>query len=502
MEVFGLLFDGIIQASAPGILAATMFGAVIGLLIGALPGLGPSAGVAIMLPVVAGFGGVAAIACLAGVYYGAMFGGAITSILLGIPGDAPSVMTVLDGYPMAQRGEGGRALGMSVFASFVGGLLGLIGMVALSVPISKMALAFGPTEMTAMMCFSLSLVSVLGGRNAIKGFVALALGVWLGMIGLDPIAGPIRFTFGSMDLFEGLDFSVVAVGLFGLTAMFTSLDANIEKQMAKFSLRSLLPRLSDALKSRWELASGSLTGFIIGVLPGVGATAATMMSYAIAKRFSRHPEKFGTGIVEGVAAPEAANNSASYASMIPLFTLGIPGSATTAVMMGGLLMIGLQPGPMLFVNNPDFVWATFGSFYVGNVALVFLTLALTPLLAAILYISTAYLYPVVMAVVVFGVFAIEYSTTNILIAIVAGGIGLLLQKLDYPAVPLILGLVLGPMLERNIRRTMISSQGDLTVFVSHPISLTLFILTALVILIPLFLKLAKRQKILDDEANV
>ncbi|MDF2619047.1 MAG: protein of unknown function transrane [Xanthobacteraceae bacterium] len=502
MEIFGLLWDGIVQAAAPNILAGTFLGIIIGLLIGALPGLGPSAGVAIMLPVAVGFGGTAAIACLAGVYYGSMFGGAITSILLGIPGDAPSVMTVLDGYPMAQKGEAGRALGMSVFASFIGGLIGLIGLVVLSVPISRAALAFGPTEMTALMCFALSLVSVLGGRNVIKAFVALAIGFWLGMIGIDPIAGPARFTFGQMDLFEGLDFSVVAVGLFGLAAMFTTLTVSIDKRLASFSLRSLFPQIRDAISSRWELFSGSLVGFIVGVLPGVGATAATMLSYAVAKRFSRHPERFGTGIVEGIAAPEAANNSASYASMIPLFTLGIPGSATTAVMMGGLLMIGLQPGPLLFVNNPDFVWTVFGSFWVGNIALVFLTLLLTPALAAILFVPTALLYPMVLAVVAFGVYAIEYSTASIFIAVLAGVVGVVLTKLDYPAVPLILGLVLGPMLERNIRRTLIQSQGDVLIFVQHPIALTLFLLTIAALFIPVILKLLNKNKIPADEADI
>lgn len=502
MDILGPLWDGIVQASALNILAGTFLGIIIGLIIGALPGLGPTAGVAIMLPVAVSFGGTAAIACLAGVYYGSMFGGAITSILLGIPGDAPSVMTVLDGYPMAQNGEAGRALGMSVFASFVGGLIGLIGLAALSVPISRAALAFGPTEMTAMMCFALSLVSVLGGRNMVKAFVALALGFWMGMVGLDPIGGPARFTFGQMDLFEGLDFSVVAVGLFGLAAMFTTLTITIDKSAARFSLRSLLPNLRDAVVARWELLSGSLVGFVVGVLPGVGATAATMLSYALAKRFSSRPERFGTGVVEGIAAPEAANNSASYASMIPLFTLGIPGSATTAVMMGGLLMIGLQPGPLLFVNHPDFVWTVFGSFWVGNVALVFLTLLLTPALAAILLVPTALLYPMVLAVVGFGVYAIEYSTGSIFIAVLAGVVGVILNKLDYPAVPLILGLVLGPMLERNIRRTLIQSQGDVLVFVQHPIALALFILTIATLLIPVVLKLLDKKRIPADEEEM
>ena len=446
-----------------------------------------------MLPVAISLGGVPALACLAGIYYGSMFGGAVTSILLGIPGDPPSVMTVMDGYPMAKSGEAGRALGMSVFASFVGGLIGLIGLVTLSVPIASAALAFGPTEMTAMMVFALSLVSVLGGRNPIKGFVALAIGFWVGMIGLDPIAGPIRFTFGSMELFDGIDFSVVAVGLFGLTAMFTSLNENLTSEMAKFKFSSLFPRIKDAIISWKDLVQGSITGFFVGVLPGIGATAATMMAYASSKRMSKTPEKYGTGIIQGIAAPEAANNSASYASMIPLFTLGIPGSATTAVMMAGLLMLGLQPGPLLFVNNGDFIWAVFGSFWIGNLMLVFLTLLLTPMLAALLFIATAILYPIVFAIIVFGVFAIDYSMTGLAIALAAGIFGLILIKLDYPPVPLVLGLILGPMLERNIRRTMIQSQGDLMVFIERPIALALFVLTILVIALPIIRKLMGRK---------
>jgi putative tricarboxylic transport membrane protein len=502
VETLQLLVGGIETAAHWNTLAATLFGVVVGLLIGALPGLGPSAGVAIMLPVVVGLGGVPALACLAGVYYGAMFGGAVTSILLGIPGDPTSVMTVLDGYPMAKKGQAGQALGMSVFASFVGGIVGLLGLAYLSVPIADAALVFGPVEMTALMVFTLSLVSILGGRNPVKGATALAIGFALGTIGLDPIAGPIRFTFGSLDLFEGLDFTLVAVGLFGLTAMFTDLDAKVDRGTASFTLAGLMPRLSDAVKARWELLQGSVTGFVVGVLPGIGATAATMMSYALAKRFSKTPELFGTGIPEGVAAPEAANNSASYGNMITLFTLGIPSSSTTAVMMGGLLMLGLQPGPLLFANNGDFIWAVFGSFWIGNLMLVFLTILLTPALAAILYVTTAILYPIVFAIIVYGVFAIDNSIAGVTIALAAGAFGLVLIKLDYPPVPLVLGLMLGPLLERNIRRTLISSRGDAWVFLSHPISMGLFIATALVLLIPLIMRLLHVERIKADEEAI
>lgn len=493
METLTLLLGGIVNALTIDVVTATLVGVIIGLVVGALPGLGPAAGVAIMLPVAVGFGGVMAIAGLAGIYYGAMFGGAVTSILLGIPGDSPAVMTVIDGHAMAKKGLAGEALGMSVYASFLGGLIGLVLMTWLSLPIAHAALQFGPTEMTALLCFAFSLVSVLGGKNILKGFTALFIGIWLGMIGLDPIAGPPRYTFGLFDLNDGVDFTIVAVGLFGLTEIFLSLGRTEgSTSTAAYKFRSLFPRLRDLIVCKFDILVGSLIGFVVGVLPGLGATAATMMAYATSKKMSRHPETFGTGEVAGVAAPEAANNSASYAAMIPLFTLGIPGSATTAVLLGGLLMIGLQPGPMLFANNPDFVWTVFGTFWVGNVMLVFLTLALVPLLAAIIYVSTALLYPIVIGVVIFGVYSINASMADVAIALSASVVGYFMIKLDYSPVPLVLGLVLGPMLENNIRRTLILMDGNLLVFFEKPISLAFFILTAVVIATPLALRLFRQ----------
>ncbi|MDA1184697.1 MAG: tripartite tricarboxylate transporter permease [Acidobacteria bacterium] len=485
LDAFALLGDGIWQATAPELLAATLIGVVIGLIVGALPGLGPTAGVAIMLPVAVGFGGTAAIAALAGIYYGAMFGGAVTSILLGIPGDAPSVMTVIDGHALAKQGQAGRALGMSVYASFLGGVIGLVLLVALAAPVARAALAFGPTEMTALMCFALSFVTVLGGRNLMKGFTALFIGVWLGMIGLDPIVGPARYTFGFIELFQGVDFPIVAVGLFGLSEMFLSLSRRVGALAERPSLRSLLPNLPDLIKSWWVLLWSSVVGFFVGVLPGLGGTAATMLTYAMAKKSSRNPSEFGTGAIQGVAAPEAANNSASYGSMIPLFTLGIPGSATTAVLFGGLLMIGLQPGPRLFVDNADFVWTIFGTFWIGNLMLVVLTALLIPFLARIVFVSTAVLYPIVFALVIFGVYSINYSMGDVTIALIAGVVGYIMLKLDYAPVPLVLGLVLGPLVERGMRRTLILSEGDLSVFTERPIALTFLLMTVAVIVVPL-----------------
>lgn len=487
MDTIQLLFNGLVAATSLSMLFAVFFGVIVGLFIGVLPGLGPAAGLAILLPVVVGFDGVAAIAALAGVYYGAMFGGAVTSILLGIPGDAPSVMTTLDGYPMAQKGEAGAALGMNVMASFIGGLIGLILLTALSQEIARAALSFGPTEMTALMLLALSLVTVLGGTNPWKGFTSLGLGLWIGMIGLDAIMGRPRFTFDQVQLFEGISFPVIAVGLFGMGQMLASLNIDPRHDVIKpqYTLKSLIPRWSDIIKCRWDLLSGSIIGFIVGILPGVGATAATMLAYATAKKMSKTPERFGEGAIEGIAAPEAANNSASYSSMIPLFTLGIPGSATTAVLMGGLLMIGLQPGPLLFTQNPEFVWTLFGTFYIGNLALVFITLLLTPVLASTIFVSKAFLFPIVLTIVLFGVYSIGYSLFSIWIALIFGGFGYIMLRLNYPAVPLILGVVLGPILERGVRRTLISSNGDMMVFIERPISLTLLIITLLIIIFPL-----------------
>ncbi|MBB3975574.1 putative tricarboxylic transport membrane protein [Rhizobium azooxidifex] len=495
METLTLLGHGIATAATdPGMLLAIFVGALVGLLIGALPGLGPTAGVAIMLPVAVGFEPTVALAMLAGVYYGAMFGGAVTSILLGIPGDAPSVMTVMDGYPLAKMGQAGRALGLATYASFIGGLIGLVGLTLMANIVSRYALMFGPTEMTALMVLSLSLVTVLGTEDHLKSFLALGIGLWLGMIGLDQIMGGPRFTFGSMALLEGIEFSLIAVGMFGLGQMFLALEEHTPEKVdaATYSYRSMMPRLGDLIATKTSLVVGSLIGFVIGVLPGAGATASTMMAYGAAKKMSKEPETFGKGALDGVAAPEAANNSASYGNMVTLFTLGIPGSATTAVLLAGLLMVGLQPGPRLFQEQGEFVWTLFGTFYIGNLALVFITILLTPLLAAAIFVSRGLLFSVVMGIVIYGIYSIDLSLEALLIMAVFGVLGYVMAKLKYPSVPLIMGVVLGPLLELGVRRTLIASRGDPSVFYSHPISLAILIATVLVIVLPWLNRLYQR----------
>lgn len=491
-ETWGLLLDGIAMASSPAILFAIFFGAIIGLFIGALPGLGPTAGVAILLPLVVGFDGTAAIAALGGVYYGSQYGGAVTAILLGIPGDSAATMTVIDGHALAKRGEAGAALGISIAASFIGGIVGLIMLTSFAVTIAKAAIAFGPVEMTAVMIFSLSLVSVLGGKDPVKGLLALCVGLWLGTVGLDPIVGIPRFDFGEVHLMEGLEFSILAVGLFGLAEMYnTQLGSGHGQNAIRFRMVDLLPKPRKIVRCWRELGFGSIIGFFVGVLPGAGATAATMIAYATSKRLSRTPEAFGKGAYEGVAAPESANNAASYGSMIPMFALGIPGSGTTAVLLGGLLMIGLQPGPLLFETQPDFVWTIFGSFYIGNLVLVAITIVLTPLLASCAFVKPGYLFPAVIAIVAFGIYSINYSMFDVILAMIFGVVGYVMVKLEYPPVPLILGLILGPILERGIRRTLVGTDGDVLVFFQSPIALVLLLASALMLFWPLIQKLRR-----------
>ncbi|ODT81513.1 MAG: TctA subunit of the tripartite Tricarboxylate transport(TTT) family protein [Pelagibacterium sp. SCN 64-44] len=495
METLDLLLNGLVAALSFQVLLATFLGVLLGLAVGVLPALGPAAAIAILLPIVFRFEPTTAMAGLAGLYYGTMYGGAVTSILLGIPGESASMMTTLDGYPMARRGEAGRALGMSVYASFIGGLIALVLFTALATSFARYAVAFGPAEMTALIVLALTFTTTLGGENMAKGFCSLALGLWIGMIGMDMVTGAPRFTFGSTNLLDGIDFSVVAIGVYGLGQFFADMGKQEEGQFTpKYTFRSLFPRLHDIIVCWKDLILGSVIGFLVGVLPGAGATAATIFSYAASKKLSKHPEKFGKGAIEGIASPEAANNAASYANMIPLFALGIPGSGTTAVMLGGLLMLGLQPGPLLFTERPDFIWPLIGTFYVGNVLLVVLTILLTPILASIVYVPLKVLVPIIAGIVGFGVYSINYSIFDIWMALGFGVLGYIMTKLNYSVVPLMLGVVLGPLLEQGVRRALISSGGDPTIFVERPIALALFALSSLVVLVPLGRKFLKRAQ--------
>lgn len=498
MEAFELLLHGLSLAFTVPVLLAVFTGVLLGLAVGALPALGPSAGIAILLPSIVNLDPTLAIAGLCGIYYGSMYGASVTSILIGVPGDSSAMMTVLDGHPLAKRGEAGRALGMSIYASFIGGIVSLVLMTMLSLTVAQAALAFGPAEMTAMMVMALSLVTVLGGEERTKGFIALGLGIWIGMVGLDAMEGSPRFTFGSINLLSGFEFTIVVIGVYGLGQMFVALSM-IEKQKQEerpaFRLGSLKPNLADILYCKWSIMWSAFIGFFIGLLPGAGSTAATIFSYGVAKKTAKDATSFGKGDIRGIAAPETANGSSSYANMIPLFSLGIPGSGATAVLMGGLLMLGLQPGPMLFQEQPDFVWTLIATFFIGNTVLVILTLALIPLLALFVFIRMSILFPIVLCVIIFGSFSVNYSFFDVGAVIMFALAGYLLKKLDYPLLPLLLGVILGPILEQSFRRSLTISQGDYMIFLDRPISLFLLMFTAAFLFLPFLWRIVKRNYI-------
>ena len=480
METLGLLLNGFGVALQPLNLLAASVGVMVGQIIGVLPGIGPASTIAILLPVTFSLNPTAAMIMFVGVYYGAMYGGTITSVLLSIPGESASVMTTLDGYQMALQGRAGPALGMAAFGSFIAGTLGVVALMFMAPSLAKVALAFGPPEYATLLVLSFSLVVYLTGRDRAKGAVSTLLGLWLAVVGVDLISGQPRFTFGNLKLLSGVPFVPVAIGLFGLAEVLASVWEGRTSQLVRgdLSLRGVLPTAADWLASRWAILRGSLIGFFVGILPGAGATAASMISYAAEKRFSRQPERFGRGAIEGVAAPESANNAAAVGAMVPLLTIGVPGSATTAIMLGGLLVFGLRPGPLLFQQQPQFVWGVIASMYVSNLLLVLLNVAAIPAFVALLRVPRAVLLPSIVALAVVGVYSLENSVFEVWMALVFAAVGYVMHRLDYPVAPLVLALVLGKTLEEAVRQSLLLSHGSLAIFVTRPLAAAFLVVTA------------------------
>jgi len=462
-------------------------GVTLGTLIGVLPGIGPVTGVAILIPITFGLNATAAIITMAGVYYGAMYGGSTTSILINVPGESSSVMTTLDGYQMAKQGRAGPALGMAAFSSFLAGTLAVVMLTFIAPPLANVALAFGPPEYFALTFTGLTLVTSLSGESMLKGIMSGVFGLIVACVGVDAISGQERFTFGNIYLLDGLGFIGVAVGLFAVAEVLVNLEEPLKQVFVetKLSLRGLFPNLQDWKDSLGPIGRSSLLGFFIGVLPGAGATIASFMSYAMEKKLSRHPERFGTGAIEGVAAPEGANNAAAGGAMVPLLTLGIPGSGTTAVLLGALLIHGLRPGPLLFQTNPDFVWGVIASMYIGNVLLLVLNLPLVGMWASILRVPYKILMPLIVTLSAVGVFATDTNVFDMWVMFAFGIIGYLMRKLEFPAAPAVLGLVLGPLVERSLRQSLTISHGDLSIFFTRPISAVLTICALLSLCVPL-----------------
>jgi putative tricarboxylic transport membrane protein len=507
MSTLDFLFNGFAVAFQWQNIMFAFVGVLIGTAVGVLPGIGPMSGVALLIPVTATLtsgmpteaAAASSIILLAGVYYGAMYGGSTTSILLNTPGESSSVVTTLDGYQMAKQGRAGAALSIAAIGSFFAGIVSLIGLVLLAKPLSKIALNFGPAEYFSLMLLGLCAVSGLAGKSMTKALIMTIFGLLLATIGIDAVSGIARFTYDLPILYSGLEFLTIAVGLFALGEVFKTILERDKEDGAIAKIERILPTKQDLKDSAVPIVRGSFLGFFIGVLPGAGATLASFFSYMAEKKFSKHPEKFGTGAIAGVAGPESANNAASGGAMIPLLTLGIPGSGTTAILMGALIMYNIQPGPLLFEDHPEVAWGLIASMFIGNLMLLVLNMPLVKVFAKIIQTPKKYLLPIIVAISFFGVYAVQYTTFDLYLLLACGFIGYLLAKNDYPLAPLVLALVLGPMIENNMRRALTISNGDFSIFVTKPLSLVFIIAAIAWIVIPLLLKLKGRNIIVNDE---
>ena len=486
MDAFLNLAHGFATALSPQGLLFTFVGVTVGTLIGVLPGLGPSATLGLLLPLTFGMNPTFAIAMLAGIYYGAEYGGSTTSILLNLPGEAGSVVTCLDGHLMAQKGRAGAALGMAAFASFIAGTVGLVLFTFMAQPLARWSLSFGPPEYAMLMLLGLTAAASLS-RDKLKGMIMCALGLLLRTIGTDAVSGTARFTFGSPNLLGGLSFIPVIMGLFAIGEILAELaqgegeTPGAVRVTSSYRLRDLLPTLEDWCHSIWAIIRGTLIGFFMGTLPGSGAAVASFLSYSAEKAVGRRRNQLGTGIIEGVAAPESANNAVTAGAMIPLFSFGIPGTPTTAILAGALMMYGLQPGPRLFTEHPDFMWAVIATMYIGNVMLLVLNLPLIGLWVQLLRVPLHLLAPIVLTVTVIGAYSVNNNLFDVWVLLLFGLIGYLAKTYRYPVAPLVLGLIIGEKLEQSVRRSLLMSLGDPRIFVSSPISLTLFSLALLAI---------------------
>lgn len=507
MGTFDYLLHGFETALTWYNILFAFVGVLIGTAVGVLPGIGPMSGVALLIPVTASITGglppeqaaTSAIILLAGVYYGAMYGGSTTSILLNTPGESSSVVTTLDGYQMAKKGRAGSALSISAIGSFVGGIVTLIAMIVLAQPLSTIAIKFGPAEYFSLMLLGLAAVSGLAGKSVTKALIMTVCGLLIGTIGIDNVSGIARFTFDIPWLYQGVEFLTIAVGLFALGEVFKTILEKEEDDGDIAKIKNLMPSKEEFKESAGPIARGSLLGFFVGILPGAGATLASFFSYLMEKRISKKPWRFGTGAIAGVAGPETANNAASGGAMIPLLTLGIPGSGTTAILMGALMMYNVQPGPLLFEDHPQVAWGLIASMFIGNLMLLILNLPLVKVFAKIIETPKKYLIPLIIAISIFGVYAVQVSTYDLLLLLGCGVLGYFLSKNDYPIAPLVLGLVLGPMIENNMRRSLTISDGDYSLFFTRPLSLTFLIITALWLLIPVLLKKRGKDVVINIE---
>lgn len=500
MDLIQHLIYGFWVAASPVNLFSCFLGAFLGTLIGVLPGLGPAASIALLLPITFKMPVTSSLIMLAGIYYGAMYGGSTTSILVNIPGESASVVTCFDGYQMAKQGRAGPALGIAAFGSFIAGTFGTLLIMLIAPLIVAVALRFGPPEYVGLMFLGLTMVAFLSGESLLKALMMLLIGLILGTVGFDPIYGVQRFTFGYPTLMGGVGIIPLVMGLFGISEVLVNMEQTMRQEVFKTKIKGLLPTKKDWRDSAGPITRGSIIGFFLGVLPGVGAIIPTFISYGMEKKLSKYPEKFGTGVIEGVAGPETTNNAASTGGFIPLLTLGIPANVIMALLLGALIIHGVQPGPLLMKQHPDIFWGVIASMYIGNVILLILNLPLIGIWVRMLNVPYAILFPLIILFCIIGAYSVNGNYADIIALMVFGGIGYLMRKLKFEGAPLILGFILGPMIEEALRQTLIISNGSFSIFISRPISLGFLVITfALLLSSPVMAWIKKRYPELEAE---
>jgi len=499
MELFNYLGIGFSVALQPVNLFYCFMGVFIGTLVGVLPGIGPVGAMSLLLPITFNSTPEGAIIMLAGIYYGAMYGGSTTSILVNIPGEAASVVTCLDGYEMAKQGRAGPALGIAAFGSFIAGTLSIVGLMLLAPPLARFALRFGPPEYFTLMVLGVTILIYLAHGSMPKALIMAAFGIALGLIGLDSISALPRFAFNRPELLDGIGLVPVVMGLFGISEVLLNVEQVIRREIVKTEFRKLLPTVRDWQNCAGPIARGSLMGFFLGILPGGGGVISSFISYALEKRVSRSPERFGKGAIEGVAGPESANNAATGGAFIPLLTLGIPSNVVIAMLLGALMIHGVTPGPLLMKQNPQVFWGVIVSMYVGNFMLLILNLPLIGIWVKILKIPYKILFPLILLFCLIGVYSVNNAVFDIYIMLIFGILGYLMRKFGYEGAPMVLAFVLGPMMEQNLRKSLILSQGDFSIFFTRPLAAISLIISIVLLILPMISRFGKKRAAIPKE---
>lgn len=501
-----LLSYGFSIALTPANVLAALLGALVGTAVGVLPGIGPSGAIAILLPATLAFPPATSLIMLAGIFYGSQYGGSTTAILLNMPGEATAVITCRDGYQMALKGRAGAALTIAGVGSFIAGTLGVVGLTVATAAIAEAALAFGPPEYFALGLLGLAFLSRLSSAAPWKNLLLITVGILLSTVGQDPLTGEARFTLGSVGLLSGISLVPVLMGVYGIAEVLAVVkERSGFPHIASVKLRDLLPTRDEWRTSALPIARGTLLGFPLGMIPGPAPLMSTYLSYALEKRLSKTPERFGTGAIEGVAGPEAANNSATTGTLAPLLALGLPFTGATALLLAGMTIQGVQPGPLLISQHPEIFWGVIASMYIGNVALLLLNVPLVGLWVSLLRLPQALLVCLILVFTVIGAYSIRNNATDVYVLICSGVVGFLLRSLDFDMAPLVLGMVLGPVMEENFRRSLFASDGNLLIFVGSPISAVMMAVLVLVIVLPGFIRIARsrsiaRRRIPDEQA--